>query len=34
MKGRLHPLETDPNAIHRLAAAGGPAFHEIYRIVA
>lgn len=33
-KGRHHPLETDPNAIHRLAAAGGPAFHEIYRIVA
>ena len=33
-QGRLHPLETDPNAIHRLAAAGGPAFHEIYRIVA
>lgn len=33
IKGRLHPLETDPNAIHRLAAAGGPAFHEIYRIV-
>jgi hypothetical protein len=32
-KGRRHPLETDPNAIHRLAAAGGPAFHEVYRIV-
>lgn len=32
-KGRSHPLETDPNAIHRLVAAGGPAFHEIYRIV-
>lgn len=32
-KGRRHPLETDPNAIHRLAAAGGPAFHEIYRVV-
>jgi hypothetical protein len=31
-KGKLHPLETDPNAIHRLAAAGGPAFHEIYRL--
>lgn len=31
--GRLHPFETDPNAIHRLAAAGGPAFHEVYRIV-
>jgi hypothetical protein len=33
-KGRLHPLETDPNAIHRLAAAGGPQFHEVYRITA
>lgn len=33
IKGRLHPLETDPNAIHRLAAVGGPAFHEVYRIV-
>jgi len=31
-KGKAHPLETDPNAIHRLAAAGGPAFHEIYRL--
>lgn len=30
--GRRHPLETDPNAVHRLAAAGGPAFHEIYRL--
>ncbi len=30
--GRRHLLETDPNAIHRLAAAGGPAFHEIYRL--
>lgn len=32
IKGRLHPFETDPNAIHRLAAAGGPALHEVYRI--
>lgn len=31
-RGRAHPLETNPNAIHRLAAAGGPAFHEIYRL--
>lgn len=31
-RGRRHPLETDPNAIHRLTAAGGPAFHEIYRL--
>ena len=31
-RGQRHPLETDPNSIHRLAAAGGPAFHEIYRL--
>lgn len=31
-QGRAHPLETDPNVIHRLAAAGGPAFHEIYKL--
>lgn len=30
--GRFHPFETNPNAIHRLKAAGGPAFHEVYRL--
>jgi hypothetical protein len=32
-KGRLIPFETDPNALHRLASAGLPAFHEVYEIV-
>lgn len=31
-KGAAHPLETDPNAIYRLAHAGGEAFHEVYRL--
>jgi hypothetical protein len=32
-KGRPHPLETDPNALHRIASAGGEVFHEVYRLV-
>lgn len=32
-KGKAHPLETDPNALYRLAAAGSEAFHEIYRLI-
>lgn len=32
-KGKSHPLETDPNALLRIAASGEPAFPEIYRIV-
>lgn len=32
-KGKAHPLETDPNALHRLAAAGDAVFHEIYRLL-
>lgn len=32
-KGEAHPLETDPNALYRLAAAGSELFHEIYRLV-
>jgi hypothetical protein len=32
-KGRAHPLETNPNALHRLAAAGSELFHEIYRLI-
>jgi hypothetical protein len=32
-KGRAHPLETDPNTLHRLAAAGSELFHEIYRLI-
>jgi hypothetical protein len=31
--GRIIPFETDPNAIHRLANAGLPAFHEVYEII-
>ena len=32
-KGRPHPLETDANALHRLASAGSELFHEVYRLV-
>lgn len=31
--GQAHPLETDPNELYRLAAAGGEVFHEIYRLI-
>jgi hypothetical protein len=30
--GRRYVLETDPNALHRIAAIDQPSFHEIYRI--
>ncbi len=33
VQGRFFPFETDPNALHRHAAADAPAFHEIYQIV-
>lgn len=32
-KGKAHPLETNPNVLHRLASAGEALFHEIYRLV-
>jgi hypothetical protein len=32
-KGRAHPLETNPNTLHRLASAGSEVFHEVYRLV-
>jgi hypothetical protein len=32
MDGKSHPLETDPNALHRIAAMDTPPFHEIYEI--
>lgn len=32
-KGKAHPLETNPNILHRLASAGEAVFHEIYRLV-
>ena len=31
--GQAHPLETDPNRLHRIAAQGDAVFHEIYRLV-
>ena len=31
--GKAHPLETDPNALYRLAHAGSDVFHEIYRLI-
>jgi hypothetical protein len=30
--GRRYFLETDPNALHRIAAMDSPPFHEIYEI--
>jgi hypothetical protein len=33
LSGRQHALETDPNALHRIAALDSPPFHEIYEIV-
>lgn len=30
--GREHPLETDPNTLHRIASMDTPPFHEIYAI--
>ena len=32
-KGKSHPLETDPNELHRIAAEGDDVFHEIYRLI-
>lgn len=32
-RGEAHPLETNPNVLHRLAHAGDEAFHEIYRLI-
>ena len=32
-KGKPHLLETNPNTLHRLAAAGSEVFHDIYRLV-
>jgi hypothetical protein len=33
IRGRAHLLETDPNALYRLAAAGSEVFHDVYRLV-
>lgn len=32
-KGKSHPLETNPNKLHQIAASGDTPFPEIYRIV-
>ena len=32
-KGKAHPLETNPNELHRIAAQGDAVFHEIYRLI-
>ena len=32
-KGRSHPLETDPNTLHRIAAQGDEVFHNVYRLI-
>jgi hypothetical protein len=32
VSGRQYPLETNPNALHRIAAIDTPPFHEIYEI--
>lgn len=32
VNGRSYLLETDPNALHRIAAMDSPPFHEIYEI--
>jgi hypothetical protein len=31
--GKSHPLETNPNALYRLASAGEATFEQVYRIV-
>jgi hypothetical protein len=33
INGKSYPLETDANALYRLASAGDEPFEEIYRIV-
>jgi hypothetical protein len=33
VKGRIHPFETDPNTLYRLASTGNEPFEEVYRIV-
>jgi hypothetical protein len=32
-KGQAHPFETDPNTLHRLAAAESELFTDIYRLI-
>ncbi|WP_336490664.1 hypothetical protein [Methylobacterium nigriterrae] len=32
LSGKRHPLETDPNTLYRLAAAGSEGFEQVYRL--
>ena len=32
-QGRAHPLETNPNTLHRIAAQGDEVFHNVYRLI-
>ncbi len=31
VRGKIHPFETDPDALYELRAKGRPEFHQIYR---
>jgi hypothetical protein len=31
--GKSHPLETEPNSLYRLAAAGSEGFEQVYRLI-
>jgi hypothetical protein len=33
IRGKKHPLETDPNELHRIAAADDPSWPDLYKIV-
>jgi len=33
ISGRVHPLETRPNELYRIAAAGNEGFEQVYRLV-
>jgi hypothetical protein len=33
ISGKAYPFETNPNALYRLASAGGETFEQVYRIV-
>jgi hypothetical protein len=33
VKGKAHPFEVNPNALYRLASAGGDSFEQVYRII-
>jgi len=33
VRGKTHPFEVNPNALYRLASAGGDSFEQVYRII-